>query len=156
MVSAARARQSLHLLFSTADASLYSVPTKIQRIFGMLQRSFCVIPSVPYVIPNECEGSPRKGQRAEGASLTLPRWGSCAASSKCSCKQAFLLASDGMTEERGCALTPSLWARAPIRRSAPAGGAFLLLSDEMAGKGKRGALPYKMTKRYSPRIRRIG
>ena len=28
---------------------------------------------------------------------TSPRWGSCAASSKCSCKQAFLLASDGMT-----------------------------------------------------------
>ena len=33
------------------------------------------------------------------ASLTSPRWGSCAASSKCSCKQAFLLASDGMTKE---------------------------------------------------------
>ena len=28
---------------------------------------------------------------------TSPRWGSCAASSKCSCKQAFLLASGGMT-----------------------------------------------------------
>ena len=28
---------------------------------------------------------------------TSPLWGSCAASSECSCKQAFLLASDGMT-----------------------------------------------------------
>ena len=30
---------------------------------------------------------------------TSPQWGSCAASSKCSCKQAFLLASGGMTGE---------------------------------------------------------
>ena len=35
------------------------------------------------------------GQRRQAP--TSPRWGSCAASSKCSCKQAFLLASDGMT-----------------------------------------------------------
>ena len=37
------------------------------------------------------------GKRGFLCSLTSPRWGSCAASSKCSCKQAFLLASDGMT-----------------------------------------------------------
>ena len=37
---------------------------------------------------------------------TSPRWGSCAASSKCSCKQAFLLASGGMTDE-GWGLTVS-------------------------------------------------
>ena len=32
------------------------------------------------------------------ASLTSPLWGSCAVSSKCSCKQAFLLASGGMAK----------------------------------------------------------
>ena len=34
---------------------------------------------------------------ARPCSLTSPLWGSCAASSKCSCKQAFLLASGEMT-----------------------------------------------------------
>ena len=34
-------------------------------------------------------------------SLTSPRWSSCAASSKCSCKQAFLLASGGMAVGAG-------------------------------------------------------
>ena len=53
------------------------------------------------------DGIPRVG--------TSPRWGSCAASSKCSCKQAFLLASDGMTEERGHAPTSPRWdSYAPI------------------------------------------
>ena len=60
--------------------------------------------------PRGDEGSPRICILflAEGffCSLTSPRWGSCAASSKCFCKQVFLLASGGMTEERD---TPSLF-----------------------------------------------
>ena len=73
-----------------------------------------VIPTcvLSYVIPNTersgVEGSPCKGKRAGGFlfPLTSPRWGSCAASSKCSCEQAFLLASDGMTD-KGWGLTVS-------------------------------------------------
>ena len=80
--------------------------------------------SIFYVIPNQAKGFTRHPEAAHeprgispfvvthslrwdsscsrGAPpLTSPHWGSCAASSKCSCKQVFLLASDGMTEERG-------------------------------------------------------
>ena len=69
-----------------------------------------------FVIPNHkgalfskralvCEGSPHFCilSLAGGflTSLTSPRWGSCAASSKCSCKQAFLLASFGSSLGEG-------------------------------------------------------
>ncbi len=78
---------------------------------------------------------------------TSPRWGLCAASSKCSCKQAFLLASDGMTEERGHAPTSSLWGSCTALPNAPASGHFSSRSDGMTGEGGCGALPYKTAKR---------
>ena len=71
-------------------------------------------PKVLHVIPKRRtsrEGPPRLLQSfAMGflvaeerlCSLTSPLWGSCAASSKYSCKQTFLLASDGMTESSPC------------------------------------------------------
>ena len=81
--------------------------------------------SILYVIPNQAKGFTRHPEAAHeprgispfvvthslrwdsscsrGAPpLTSPHWGSCAASSKCSCKQVFLLASDGMTESSPC------------------------------------------------------
>ena len=72
----------------------------IPNFLSVIPNFLSVIPSFLSVIPNECEGSPCKRQGAGGgflASLTSPLWGLCAALSECSCKQAFLLASGGMT-----------------------------------------------------------
>ena len=79
---------------------------------GQLQGARVKSASLSYVIPNgksarqktralAREGSPRLLSLSGGflAPLTSPLWGSCAVSSKCSCKQAFLLASGGMTGE---------------------------------------------------------
>ena len=91
--------------------------------------------SLSYVIPNgksarqktralAREGSPRLLSLSGGflAPLTSPRWGSCAASSKCSCKQAFLLASGGMTGEGAPPVLRPVGAHAPLCRNAPASG----------------------------------
>ena len=106
------------------------------------------------VIPNVCEGSPRQGIKERGDSSrsplarfgmteerrhapTSPRWDSCAASSKCSCKQAFLLASDGMTEERDtpCSRTLPRWGSCAASSKCSCKQAFLLASGGMTGEG---------------------
>ena len=65
------------------------------------------------------------------ASLTSPLWGSCAASSECSCKQAFLLASGGMTEEWGHAPTSPRWGSCAASSKCSCKQAFLLASGGM-------------------------
>ena len=81
------------------------------------------------------EGPPRLLSLSGGflAPLTSPLWGSCAVSSKCSCKQAFLLASGGMTEERGRALgTSPRWGSCAALSECSCKRAFLLASDGMS------------------------